>query len=681
MDLGRAVLFPGQRAELPPCHQCREHFAAQISLPRFFLCFREFEKELSYRSVKFSSMARGIGWCCVLAVVALLWQRETLAALSESGQTPLPLEARLQQLHVELLLEDVALLVAVVFGVLALYFLGRGCTRCRPQSFLGILRDELMGAGALILLIACASFLDPVGRSVVPEQEDHGLARSHKFASVALALTQLLVLLVVAAVPLRLSILAMVLLSTVPLSILLDEDGFGCQLIGIALPFIYLSSRSREITSRQEFNYSCQCQEMAMHLQEKEIEAKSNMTLARGMQSLAGRRSDMVLILTSNLEVWCSTALQDLFFQQEMDGRSFLDVLPLHQHELFLSAVSRVKEHKSAESLPVTLTRGYAKIILEYAGSEEARYVMSILLDEAEDEAFRYDQCAPLRISSARGYDPSRNPDSEGASSSRQRASFSKATDSEDDSLCYSASLVKCMDEIDRNSDATTRFRRLEPDERSIKAKCRDSEVQVNLVSLDLASQATQTDLHFLEDEPICSMCMRGRPPRPKKDALHPVPKQRSRSRCSSRSDSSDGSAAEGGRRTKRLVPASGSLRVTTPCWPETRPACVSTSVMWLCKHWNFSYLSVQCCPFHAALGVAFETLKTQKKDPCNPLWSPFTGWQCDFCTAMNHRNSEQCDLCGSGRTPGAGDYSGDLSTMRDHSSEPSMSEDLVIER
>ena len=45
MDLGRAVLFPGQRAELPPCHQCREHFAAQISLPRFFLCFREFEKE------------------------------------------------------------------------------------------------------------------------------------------------------------------------------------------------------------------------------------------------------------------------------------------------------------------------------------------------------------------------------------------------------------------------------------------------------------------------------------------------------------------------------------------------------------------------------------------------------------------------------------------------------------
>ena len=105
---------------------------------------------------------------------------------------------------------------------------------------------------------------------------------------------------------------------------------------------------------------------------------------------------------------------------------------------------------------------------------------------------------------------------------------------------------------------------------------------------------------------------------------------------------------SSGGRRTKRLVPASGSLRVTTPCWPETSsalsqrtrcelcratssclagacastmsfcsgPACVSTSVMWLCKHWNFSYLSVQCCPFHAALGVAFETLKTQKKEP-----------------------------------------------------------------
>ncbi|CAE7831577.1 unnamed protein product [Symbiodinium necroappetens] len=101
-------------------------------------------------------------------------------------------------------------------------------------------------------------------------------------------------------------------------------------------------------------------------------------------------------------------------------------------------------------------------------------------------------------------------------------------------------------------------------------------------------------------------------------------------------------------------------VRFTAPCWPQTRPACVSTSLIWLFKHWNFSYLRAQCCPFHAALAVALGTLKAKKKDCCNPLWSPFTGWQCDFCTAMNHENSEHCDLCGSART--VGDQSAELS-------------------
>lgn len=34
-------------------------------------------------------------------------------------------------------------------------------------------------------------------------------------------------------------------------------------------------------------------------------------------------------------------------------------------------------------------------------------------------------------------------------------------------------------------------------------------------------------------------------------------------------------------------------------------------------------------------------------KDPCNPLWSPFKGWQCRSCTCMNHELVSHCEMCG----------------------------------
>ncbi|CAE7215937.1 unnamed protein product [Symbiodinium microadriaticum] len=678
----------GEFSAMKPVQQRQ---APRSAFRRVFRCmslyslrFREFEKEVSFLSAQFATMAFATSWFCMIAAAALLWE----GAADSRSQAPSWLHTRLRGLHVEFLARDFELVVASILAFLAFYFMARGCNRCRPGSFGRIVLDELIGASAFFLMLLSASIWDPVRRAVVLEEEEPslGVSTSRSVASAALALSQLLALLMIATVPLRSSIFALVLLSTVPLNLMLDEEGLGLRLVSFALPFIYFCSRSRELTSRQRFAYLCRSEDLARTLREKEREAKSNMTLARGMQSLAGRRSDMVLILTSRLEVWRSTALQDLFFKQDMDGCSFLDILPPPEHEKFLATARRVREHKSGESMPLTLPRGYAKIILEYAGNEEDRYVMSILLDESADEAFRHDQCAPLRISSSKGYDAMRKIDtsSDGGSSSRKRYSLGKVIEvmegtSEADSLCYSSSQMKSsLEEVETASVSTfTTLRDLGSEaERPRRAKGRDCEVQVSLVSFDSTTQATQTDLQSLRRDGLsCAQCARARPPRPRSDALPALKKkQKFRSRSFSGSCfSTDSSGSEG---PDRQYPASFSdigqpnpalesaelalVRFTAPCWPQTRPACVSTSLIWLLKHWNFSYLRAQCCPFHAALAVALGTLKAKKKDCCNPLWSPFTGWQCDFCTAMNHENSEHCDLCGSART--VGDQSAELS-------------------
>lgn len=90
-----------------------------------------------------------------------------------------------------------------------------------------------------------------------------------------------------------------------------------------------------------------------------------------------------------------------------------------------------------------------------------------------------------------------------------------------------------------------------------------------------------------------------------------------------------------------------GPLRLTAPFYKPSSKACIDTSAEWLLHHWNFHYHSSCCCPRHAALMLAADLWRNNKKDACNPLWSPFTGWQCGFCTAMNHEESMICDLCG----------------------------------
>jgi len=616
----------------------------------FTLRFPDPSKERSFLQNRAPSVAFGASRCCILAAILLVVQR----AVDVRSKPPALLAS----------LGEPGIVAACCFASLAFFFAWNSCTR--SSGFCKVAIDEVLAALAgLFVLLAMSSWSPLLELSAVLPHEDEVLSdEALQWASVRLGLSLVLALLLLATMPLRSSIFSSLLIVAVVLSHMLDDLGIAFKVTCMAVPFLYALSRSRENTSRQRHCFACHCEELAMALEEKEREARSNMTLARGMQSLAGRRCDMVLVLTSQLAVWRSTALQDLFFKQDMDGTSILDVLPAHEHGPFMTMAQRVREHKAGESMPLTLPRGYAKIILEYAGNEEDRYVMSVLLDESSDDAFRNDACAPLRISSSKGYDPSKRAvDTLSEASSRssvrlmmplsQLGKVPEDVDIDADSLAYSVSLKRSMEAEDVSDVGTfTTMQELASEwDFGIRRKGCEAEVQVGADLCDLVDQSTQTDLQFVRDELTCSRCKRARPPRPPRESL-PV-QRRSPSRGSLSSRSSGGSShveSDLGTTQNDSAPPKLTFRLTAPCWPETGNACLATSIMWLIKHWNFGYLAIQCCPYHAALGIAFQTLKRKKKDCCNPLWSPFTGWQCEFCTAMNHPDSNFCDLCATAR-------------------------------
>merc|ERR1712224_112601 len=54
-----------------------------------------------------------------------------------------------------------------------------------------------------------------------------------------------------------------------------------------------------------------------------------------------------------------------------------------------------------------------------------------------------------------------------------------------------------------------------------------------------------------------------------------------------------------------------------------------------------------ECCPHHYVIQFALRTLARETRSRCNPLWSPFLGWQCPNCTVINHPSStERCHMC-----------------------------------
>lgn len=83
----------------------------------------------------------------------------------------------------------------------------------------------------------------------------------------------------------------------------------------------------------------------------------------------------------------------------------------------------------------------------------------------------------------------------------------------------------------------------------------------------------------------------------------------------------------------------------------DTPYETMRTSMEWTMSHWNpLKYSS--CCPFHSSCCFARVIIHDLARDPCIPLWSPLTDWQCKRCFCMNHREKDTCHMCQESRPP-----------------------------
>lgn len=79
-----------------------------------------------------------------------------------------------------------------------------------------------------------------------------------------------------------------------------------------------------------------------------------------------------------------------------------------------------------------------------------------------------------------------------------------------------------------------------------------------------------------------------------------------------------------------------------------TDDAVVANSLHDLVAHWNLPRAvgSTACCPKHVMLRYAKSALAMLQRQPCEPLWSPLTDWQCRHCNALNGSATDTCGIC-----------------------------------
>lgn len=616
-------------------HLCDRFRACPASFWRFTSpCYKDPALESAYASSQADRIAASGAWSSAFATGILACHALPMLEVTNAMQA--------SEMIISLSLLQTVLPCAMF--CFTLYFGVRAWVKFK------IVPDEVLAAMSGLLLIGGMVLLSPLRFAAVRQDLQFSAectgCKCESCSWMETLISQVLSFLIVLWMPLRSRTVALLLLSS--LTIVYLSDGLGKALASMSLAslLLYGGARRAEHLSRLGFKSLHEQKELTTLLQEKEGQAKSNMALARSLQSLAGRRCDLVVILDANLAVWRPTPLQDMFFKQDMQQVLLTDVLPVSEQEMFLSLVRRVSEHKSAEALAITLPQGRAKVILEYAGCEEDRFVMSILLDENADQVFNVDDTL---IQTIAGWKFGENDMMQRERSNGKAASQAGSLD---ESLCYSASepgksSKKSSAIIDFMSETASGITRLKPPMVDKEVQVVDSELEEEGAKKihETPSTGRPPPLPLNQVRPCSSSASSG-------SFRSPPVRARSRSKGSSRGVSSlkrsaNPNTPEG---DPELLPNLPMMKLTAPFYDSTSRPCIDTSMLWLLQHWNFSYATVDCCPRHAAMQIAVRLLKSHKKDACNPLWSPFTGWQCELCTGMNHEQSVICDLCGSSR-------------------------------
>jgi len=136
-------------------------------------------------------------------------------------------------------------------------------------------------------------------------------------------------------------------------------------------------------------------QQKGREIQEKEREIQATTDLVKSLQTVTKALCDTMVHLTADLRIRNSDT-SSTFFEQEVEGLAFTELLNKDDQARFAACVSRATQAQIPVCLPVTLKKQYSTsechLVLVHRGNTELRYLIGIRVERDYPSAFE-----PLR--------------------------------------------------------------------------------------------------------------------------------------------------------------------------------------------------------------------------------------------------------------------------------------------
>lgn len=155
-------------------------------------------------------------------------------------------------------------------------------------------------------------------------------------------------------------------------------------LLGLAFLSIHGLHRN-EKHMRERWLALQRVQEVGEVVKKQETKIQETAALVKGLRTVAEALCDIIVKLSGDLRVHGSERMHDTFFEREMEGHLFTEVLEDSDRGRFLSLVSEASKAHVPACMPVTLMKKFSKceahLLLVDTGRREPRYILGIRIE------------------------------------------------------------------------------------------------------------------------------------------------------------------------------------------------------------------------------------------------------------------------------------------------------------
>jgi len=175
-------------------------------------------------------------------------------------------------------------------------------------------------------------------------------------------------------------------------------------LIGLAVVAGHGAYRN-EMSRREKWIALQQVIEATEVVKQQENQIEESTVLVKGLRSVANALCDIILKLTEDLRVCGTESMLDAFFEQKMEGRSFMDVLADTDRARFMALISGVSTSQVHACMPLTIRKRSslceAHVLLVDTGRCMPRYFVGIRVEMEHLEPTNQEPSLTMKQSSS----------------------------------------------------------------------------------------------------------------------------------------------------------------------------------------------------------------------------------------------------------------------------------------